>query len=334
MPAIILPDRCKQRPIGPVEIDWTNPLAKGLRYFVLTDAVNYRTNLVNQQQIAVAMDSGIWGSGTSITTAQLDGYQGEFSISKPDWIGSYAVSYRPILGSVCWMFSSATSWDGLYATNPSDILLTSNSGFAGQITPTGNSTGGFLRVCASVPAANNFRAISGVGDVAIDTSAPLPIGAMTKFVIGGDYAQANYCAAEFAYFAVWDAPLADDEMRAFNAQPYSVLRRKSRILYFPSAGGGGATGSFAVTESGSDTASFTGDVIIAGAFAPAESGSDTPSFSGLVKVSGSFALTESGADTALFEGFLPVEGIPTLTNATVTAVTRTAATPRVTVTFA
>ena len=113
-----------------------------------------------------------------------------------------------------------------------------------------------------------------------------------------------------------------------------LFKPTAKIIYFPSAGGGGATGSFAVTESGSDTASFTGDVIIAGAFAPAESGSDTPSFSGLVKVSGSFALTESGADTALFEGFLPVEGIPTLTNATVTAVTRTAATPRVTVTFA
>lgn len=238
MPAIILRDRCSQRPTGPVEIDWTNPLAKGLRYFVLLDAVNYRTNLVNQQQIAAAMDSGIWGSGTSITTEQNDGYQGEFSIRKPDWIGSYAVSYRPILGVVCWMFSSANTWDGLYAANPSDIFLTSNSGFAGQLTPTGNSTGGFLRVCASVPAANNFRAISGVGDVAIDTSAPLPIGAMTKFVIGGDYEQRNWCAAEFAYFAVWDAPLADDEMRAFNAQPYSVLRRKARILYFPSAGGG------------------------------------------------------------------------------------------------
>lgn len=97
---------------------------------------------------------------------------------------------------------------------------------------------------------------------------------------------------------------------------------------------GGATGSFAVTESGSDTPSFAGDVIVSGSFAVSESGADTPSFAGLTKVSGSFALTESGADTALFEGFLPVEGIPTLTNATVTAVTRTAATPRVTVTFA
>jgi hypothetical protein len=102
----------------------------------------------------------------------------------------------------------------------------------------------------------------------------------------------------------------------------------------PSSAGGGATGSFAVTESGSDTPSFAGDVIVSGSFAVSESGADTPSFAGLTKVSGSFALTESGADTALFEGFLPVEGIPTLTNATVTAVTRTAATPRVTVTFA
>lgn len=106
-----------------------------------------------------------------------------------------------------------------------------------------------------------------------------------------------------------------------------------RILYFPSAGGGATTGSFAVTESGSDTADFDGLVKVAGSFAVTEAGSDTSDIDGLVKVSGSYALTESGSDSALFEGYFPVEGIPTLTSAAVTAVTRTTATPRVTITF-
>ena len=140
-----------------------------------------------------------------------------------------------------------------------------------------------------------------------------------------------YSAAFLA--GVTSEALSVSAMQALLDNPWSVFRANSRTYFIPSAGGGGATGSFAVTESGSDTADFDGLVKVAGSFAVTEAGSDTSDIDGLVKVSGSYALTESGSDSALFEGYFPVEGIPTLTSATVTAVTRTTATPRVTITF-
>lgn len=103
----------------------------------------------------------------------------------------------------------------------------------------------------------------------------------------------------------------------------------------PSSAGGGATiaGSFAATESAVDTAAFAGDVLVSGSFTGTGS-VDTTSFSGLVKVAGSFAPTESAVDSAAFTGNVVTAGIPTLSSPTVTGVTATAATPRVTITFA
>lgn len=59
-------------------------------------------------------------------------------------------------------------------------------------------------------------------------------------------------------------------------------------------------GSFAVQESGSDTAVFAGLTKVVGSFSLTESGSDTPAFAGAVYVSGAFSVQESGTDTAEF----------------------------------
>lgn len=75
-----------------------------------------------------------------------------------------------------------------------------------------------------------------------------------------------------------------------------------------SAGGGGATGTLAATESGSDTAALTGDVLIDGALAATESGSDTAALTGDVIVQGALAVTESGTDTAAATGLVLVQG--------------------------
>ena len=66
-----------------------------------------------------------------------------------------------------------------------------------------------------------------------------------------------------------------------------------------------ATGTLAVTESGSDTAAINGDVIVSGTISVSEAGADTFSASGAVTeggISGSLAATEAGADTAAFAG--------------------------------
>lgn len=76
------------------------------------------------------------------------------------------------------------------------------------------------------------------------------------------------------------------------------------------AGSGSITGDLAATESGSDTASFVGDVIVSGSLAATESGADTAAFTGFTEgaIVGNLAATESGSDTAAFAGVVIVSG--------------------------
>lgn len=68
------------------------------------------------------------------------------------------------------------------------------------------------------------------------------------------------------------------------------------------SGGGGVTGTLAVTESGSDTIASSGTVLVEGALTVAETGSDTAALAGTVLVEGDLAATESGSDTAVIQG--------------------------------
>lgn len=71
------------------------------------------------------------------------------------------------------------------------------------------------------------------------------------------------------------------------------------------------TGSMSSTETGTDAASASGDVIVKGSLAVAETGEDTFTASGSVRsgVSGSMAATEIGADAAAASGKVLVKGV-------------------------
>lgn len=195
-----------------------------------------------------------------------------------------------------------------YATNYSTSAAT--TGTTGSITPSEN---GEMLV---------FGGPCGGDGISFSSSSVGTVAQSTTGTSGSDY------AIGIGYYEQSTAAAINPTLTWNSSSVWGAT-----IASFKGAGGGGATGSFAVTESGSDTADFDGLVKVAGSFAVTEAGSDTSDIDGLVKVSGSYALTESGSDSALFEGYFPVEGIPTLTSATVTAVTRTTATPRVTITF-
>lgn len=70
----------------------------------------------------------------------------------------------------------------------------------------------------------------------------------------------------------------------------------------PASAGGGVTGTLAGAESGADTASLSGLVLVDGSLSASESGTDTASIAGSVPVSGELAAGESGSDTASFVG--------------------------------
>jgi hypothetical protein len=265
MPAIIIPDRWARRPAGDVKVDLTHPLAKSLRYFVLTDAHRYQRNCVDGSVLSVVVESTVTLTPTEIITDAVGSGQVEYALSKSSWVGSYAISFRPTSApSVPWMFASATAWDGLYtdASTPTAGYLTSNSGFSGGVVPASSAIDRYYRNCFSIHAANDLRGQSGFSNVATDTSAPLPVSALSKLVLGGDYSGGNAAIAGVAYWAVWDSPLSDAEMCEFNRQPYALLRKAPRILYFPSAGGGatgtGAPAAQSATVAGTATRTVTG----------------------------------------------------------------------------
>lgn len=109
------------------------------------------------------------------------------------------------------------------------------------------------------------------------------------------------CTRPFAYVGWVPKFVPRIALAELGREPFGIFRAR-RAYFIPSAGGGGATGTLAATESGSDTASIAGDVLVSGALASSESGSDTAALTGDVLVSGSLAVTESGSDAAAFTG--------------------------------
>lgn len=325
--------------LGDLQFNHNSPVAAGLLYFVLTNSRQYKWNFATESSLTVTVDAFVTLVPEHIqcydTVLASTSGQVQYTLSKSSWVGSYAVGHwQNGDGNVPWMFASDTEWDGLYSSNDGSAILTSSAGFGGSVNPgTSMLDGTWQRNIFSIPAVNNFRGARNLTDIAVDTTAALPISAMTKLVLGGDYSQANQTTTRIQYFAVWDRVLSDYEMREFNAAPFQALEKRRRVFYFTTAGGGATiTGTFSGTDS-VDTTSFAGDVLIQGTLAATDA-TDTTSFSGAVPISGTFSPTESAVDSAAFSGSVATAGIPTLSSPTVVSVTATTAVPRVTVTFA
>lgn len=120
-----------------------------------------------------------------------------------------------------------------------------------------------------------------------------------------------YTALAFKAERAWSL----QERKDFAANPFSVFLPLTKNIWVPVSAGGAGTGTLAATESGSDTAAFTGDVLIDGALAATESGSDTAAFAGDVYIDGTLAATESGSDTAAFAGDVYITGTLAATEA-------------------
>lgn len=88
----------------------------------------------------------------------------------------------------------------------------------------------------------------------------------------------------------------------------SASARKMLAIAIGNSSSGGVTGTLSATESGSDTASISGDVLVKGALAATESGADSAALAGKVLVEGALSASESGADTAALAGDVLVKG--------------------------
>lgn len=88
----------------------------------------------------------------------------------------------------------------------------------------------------------------------------------------------------------------------------SASVRKMLAIAIGNSSAGGITGTLSASESGSDTASISGDVLVNGTLAATESGADSVALVGKVFVEGTLSASESGADTAALAGDVLVKG--------------------------
>ena len=113
--------------------------------------------------------------------------------------------------------------------------------------------------------------------------------------------------------AAWTGTVAEREAVA-GTYSFEVAVTSSQdggsilVALSKAAGGGGVTGTLAVTESGADTFAGDGDVIVRGSLAATESGADTFAAAGDVIVQGALAATESGGDAFAADGDVLVQG--------------------------
>src|SRR5574343_20388 len=146
----------------------------------------------------------------------------------------------------------------------------------------------------------------------------------------------SYANSSNVYYLRQDGP-SDEAIAAYSSfdsngftlnfsDGASAARKILAFAIGDSAGGGGATGSFAVTDK-VDTSAFAGAVPISGSFTGIDS-PDTSALAGDVLIAGSFTGTDL-VDTAAFAGSVASAGAPTLSNPLVVSVTATSATPRV-----
>jgi len=106
---------------------------------------------------------------------------------------------------------------------------------------------------------------------------------------------------------IFNRLLSIAEINELRINPWQIFKPRKSILYF-GGGAAGITGTLTAIESGSDTASLSGDVLVKGALAATESGADSAALAGKVLVEGALSASESGADTAALAGDVLVKG--------------------------
>lgn len=336
MPAIILPDKWRRQPSGPVSLDprWS----KNLLWCATpgSGGVDLTTGRLSVPA-ARSVTGGLGGLGYSyVTSGGGDTPTVNFSSSlSTNYVTQFTLF--TMRSAVAWSacIFLRYGWHGL-TFGPDGLDVRNVWAGIDWGTPTGLTlkVGKLHAAVQIITPTQKIAVVDGLvvteSQTNVEQAATLPTG-----WFGGDPGTTDRTLNGLIYLSgivrdSWSIPQAIEWTR----NPWQIFHKQSRVLYFDLGSGvGGATGSFAVQEPSPDTASFAGDVIVQGSFSPQEGGVDSATFAGLVKVQGSFSIQEPSVDTSLFEGQVVTPGSVTLSAATVLNVTRTTATPRVTVTF-
>ena len=269
MAAIILPRRWQQPPVGPVEIDWRNPLTQGMAHCHL-GGESYHINLVTRAQEGTQTGrmgtegdpQGLATSGTgSASMVNTVNVPTALPLSIGVVVGARPNGNGPIFGS----FTPGSVGSSIAAVGTGFIgnaypqyRIDMDSGVIISDTDARSSLVNTTRpyVCRSLSSTDHALIVG--QRITTNTSARNVVVANAQVGVGRNVRH-NFSAdtlANTAWFllaAMWYRGLSDAEAFEFNAAPFQILVPRRVVKYFAAGGGGynllADTGSFALTGS-------------------------------------------------------------------------------------
>lgn len=245
MSVILLPDKWRRQPSGPVSVDWNNPLARGLVLAYVptvpynaarnTPAIVAPTLVPTSEGIALAGNGSTSYLKLAATPTLITGSYSSYSISAlgAEWANSNAISQGVAFSetwSVRYFYGGGTRY--VWASG------------VGNDVPAGSGAGGISRVGISVASGVSSGAkVFWNGALAITTTGTPPALSGSRSILVGrseDVGGVTHQAANnnIILSLAWNRPLSADEMQEADKSPYAIFRKQPRILYFNTAGGG------------------------------------------------------------------------------------------------
>lgn len=225
------------KPTGAVEIDWSNPLARGLSFAVFFEGGTDRAILGH----APTMNQGT-------NTAQ-----GYVQNGKQDLVygaGDFTVTHD---GTVLFDYEQVNtphSGANVFRTNNNGIaLMRSGDGFQftssySRVTIHNVDAVAFFTIGAKSKVALSWRGageriltINGVSDTKTITSFAYADSPLTIMRYSPDSRTVYYCGGRMKYFLKFDRALSEAEKAAINEDPYQILKPAQPMMLFLPAGG-------------------------------------------------------------------------------------------------
>lgn len=320
MAALILPSRRVVQPQEAVDIDWSNPLAVGIRSAMLHGRIirqggstppesgssPYGVPQVTRNGRALQIGTGASNAGyllragdvgPAVATGYLALTETRLAILQHRTAINYGISYSVPGGT-----TGGLNWRMLSGGRHQVLISGVGTMGEGRILSVGETAVIAMRArYVSGSFANGDAFTNGVFDGTGIYNGTIQGSAGGS--IGGT-SPATDPMREYGAMPLhvsWSRALSDLEIREVSANPWQLFRPLQRRIWVP-VGAGAITGSLNVAETSSDTLAASGAVVVSGALAVTESGPDTLAASGDVVVSGSLAVTEGGPDTFAASG--------------------------------
>jgi hypothetical protein len=234
----------KRQPTRPYRIDYSHPLAKGLRSFYDLRFGSWRINQVDGSCGGTIVNNGptfnqhgLVTTGDTANYAKLDP---GFTLTAPL---TFISSQRYVSGVVEWSAGTTTQWNGYYTDSGTNCQVSASVDFSGTIAPAASSAFpvGFRHLAWSLVAANNLRGTANGGVIATDTSVNVPASGANSVYLGNSWGSDNPAVVWMEFWGVYNRALTDGELIEVSRNPWQMCRPISRRIYVNTAAAPGGT---------------------------------------------------------------------------------------------